>query len=97
MILFLGCLSTQILVEDKCLNLVDPGEFCEIDAQCQGKSTCKAGICECQTGQRIVNSKCVGISSKLANECPIAGQVPYIEPETTRVEFFVLITNFIKL
>ena len=80
-------MPNQINVNGVCLDKVGPGELCELTEQCQGGSSCEDGVCECPTGQKVINGKCVGITGRPTTTCPIPGQVPYVERGTQKVRF----------
>lgn len=82
------CGESEVDVKGTCLPKVEINESCEADEQCQGGSTCDAGICTCPAGEEKLEGVCVKkMSSRKITTCPIAGQTPYIDKATTNVQF----------
>ena len=86
-----------------CLKRVRIGESCEDSAQCQGGSSCVENACVCPEGLEDVDGVCtkkvqkpkksLEVSGEQASAqpsfCPVAEQVPYMEPRTKKLRYCV--------
>lgn len=81
------CSENEVEVKGECLVKSLAGEACEAEEQCQGGSLCVDLLCQCKEGEEIVGDICMKKASRPMSTCPVAGQVPFLEPRSRKARF----------